>query len=72
MRSDVADTIARIDRERILAMTPAERVDFALRLSQEGLAAYMATHQLDLPVARERIAATRRAGRIRSRAAEAR
>ena len=70
MRSDVAEAVSRVDRERLLALTPAERVEFALRLSAEGLASYMATHQVDMKTARERIAATRRAGRPRSRAAE--
>jgi len=70
MRSNVAEAVSRADRQRLLALTPAERVEFALRLSAEGLAAYMATHQVDMATARARIAATRRAGRPRSLAAE--
>lgn len=64
MRSDVAEAIARMDRERILAMTPGERVDLALRLSADGLAEYVAMHQVDRATAREQIAVTRRAGRV--------
>jgi hypothetical protein len=59
-----------MDRERIAAMTPDERVALVLRLSREGLASYMTTHQVDLPTARARIGATRRLGRPRSRSAE--
>jgi len=70
MQSRVASDIAKIDRDRLTAMTPAERVDFALKLSADGLASYMATHQVDRATAREQIAATRRAGRARSRSAE--
>jgi hypothetical protein len=72
MRSAVASAVARIERERLLALTPAGRVALALRLSADGLAAYMRTHQVDLPTARREIAATRRAGRPRSRSAEGR
>jgi hypothetical protein len=71
MRSEVAEAVSRIDRQRLLALTPAERVEFSLRLGAEGLSAYMAMHNVDLATARARIAATRRAGRRRSRAAEA-
>ncbi|MCC7008180.1 MAG: hypothetical protein IT184_05140 [Acidobacteria bacterium] len=70
MHSALASDIARMDRERMLALTPAERVELAMRLSAEGLAAYMAAHEVDLRTARAAIAATRRAGRPRSRSAE--
>jgi hypothetical protein len=70
MRSPVASEITRIDRERVAAMTPDERVALVLQLSREGLASYMAVHQIDGPTARARIHATRRLGRPRSRSSE--
>lgn len=72
MPSRVASDIASIDRSRVLAMTPAERVALVVRLSAEGLASFMATHQVDRETAKERIAATRRAGRPRSVSSERR
>lgn len=44
-------------------MSAAERVALAMRLCDEGLAAYMAVHRVDRPTAVARIRATRRAGR---------
>lgn len=72
MRSQVASDIANADRARALAMTPTERVELVVRLSAEGLASFMATHQVDRATAKERIAATRRAGRPRSVSSERR
>ena len=72
MRSRVAQEIARFDRERVASMTPAQRVELALRLSDEGLASFMASQNVDRATARSRIAATRRAGRPRSLSSECR
>ena len=52
-------------------MTPAERVALVVRLSEEGLASYMATHGLDRQTAITRIRATRRVGRRPSASADA-
>jgi len=70
MRSRVAGEIAQVDRERVAAMTPDERVALVQKLSREGLESYVAVHQVDRPTARARIGATRRLGRPRSRSAE--
>jgi hypothetical protein len=70
MPSRSAAETAREQRERVAAMTPAARVALALRLGDEGLAAYMAQHGVDRRTARAQIAATRRAGRRRSVSAE--
>jgi hypothetical protein len=52
-------------------MTPADRVALAVRLGDQGLASYMATHGLDRQTAIARIRATRRLGRRRSASADA-
>lgn len=70
MPSTVAATIARQHRERLAALTPAERVALVVRMGQEGLAAHMAQRGVDRATARAEIAATRRAGRRRSGSAE--
>ena len=67
-RSAQAGEQARI--ERLAAMTPGERVDLALRLGEQGLAGYMATHGVDRQTAVARIQATRRLGRRRSACAD--
>ena len=72
MRSRVAEEIARSDRERVANMTPAQRIELALRLSDEGLASFMASQNVDRATALARIAATRRAGRPRSVSSERR
>jgi len=51
-------------------MTPAERVALAMRLSEEGLASFMALHGVDRRAAIARIKATRRAGRRPSASAD--
>jgi hypothetical protein len=50
-------------------MTPAQRVALALRLSDEGLAAYMTTHGVDRRTAIRQIKATHQVGRRPSRCA---
>jgi hypothetical protein len=63
MRSRVADMTARRRAERLAAMTPAHRVGLALQLAEEGLAAFMSTHNVDRATAVMRIKATRHLGR---------
>ena len=70
MRSRTAARLVRDRSERMLAMTPDERVAIALRLGEEGLAAYIAVHAVDRHAAITRIKATRRLGRRRSAAAD--
>jgi hypothetical protein len=57
--------------ERLLAMTPGERVSLVVRLGEEGLASYMAVQGVDRQTAVARIKATRRLGRRPSACAEA-
>jgi len=71
MCSAVAHAVSEEQRERLAAMTPAERVALVVRLSEEGLASYMATHGLDRQTAITRIRATRRVGRRPSASADA-
>lgn len=71
MRSRIANAIARERMERFAVMTPGERVRLAVRLSEDGLASYMATHRVDRRAAVTRIKATRRLGRRFSACAEA-
>lgn len=70
MRSRSADAIATARAARLAAMTPDARVSLAGRLSEDGLASFMAAHQLDRRSAIARIKATRRLGRRPSRAAD--
>jgi hypothetical protein len=51
-------------------MTPDARVRLAARLTEEGLASFMAVHALDRASAIARIKATRRLGRRPSRSAD--
>ena len=71
MCSAVAHAVSKEQREQLAAMTPAERVALVVRLSEEGLASYMATHGLDRQTAITRIRATRRVGRRPSASADA-
>ena len=72
MRCAVAQAVSQEQREQLAAMTPAERVALVVvRLSEEGLASYMATHGLDRQTAITRIRATRRVGRRPSASADA-
>ena len=63
MRSQAAADARQRQFERYAAMTPDERVALALRLGEEGLAAYMATHGVDRRTAVARIRVTHRVGR---------
>lgn len=71
MRCAVAQAVSQEQREQLAAMTPAERIALVVRLSEEGLASYMATHGLDRQTAIARIRATRRVGRRSSASADA-
>jgi hypothetical protein len=71
MRSNVARAVARSRAEQVARLTPAERIALALRLSREGIAVYMTTHQADRRTATRQIKATRRLGRRYSASAAA-
>lgn len=71
MHSAAAHAVSQAQREQLAAMTPGERVALAVRLGDEGLASYMATHGVDRQTAIARIRATRRLGRRRSAAVDA-
>lgn len=66
MPSKLASEVRRRQFERFAAMTPAERVGLAMRLGEEGLMSYMATHGVDRRTAIARIKETRRLGRRHS------
>jgi hypothetical protein len=70
MRSRTAEAIDRDRAARIAALTPEERVALALRLADQGLAAFMSAHNVDRATAMTRIKATRRLGRRRSASAD--
>lgn len=70
MRSRSAVAIAETRTARLAAMTPDERVRLALRLREDGLTNFMATHRLDRRSAIARIKATRQLGRRPSRCAD--
>lgn len=70
MRSRSAAAIAEARATRLAAMTPDARVSLALRLTEVGLANFMAAHQLDRRSAIARIKATHRLGRRPSRSAD--
>jgi hypothetical protein len=70
MRSAMAGELARRRQERLARMTPAECVLLAIRMGEEGLASYMATHGVDRATAVARIKATRRMGRRPSGSAD--
>ncbi|HZM97378.1 MAG TPA: hypothetical protein VFB92_28355 [Vicinamibacterales bacterium] len=70
MHSRSASAIDRRRIDRLMAMTPDERIRLAERLGEEGLASYMDTHHVDRQTAVARIKATRRLGRRPSACAE--
>lgn len=71
MRSKSAEAVAQRRAERLAALSPAARVALAMRLAEDGLRTYMATHRVERRTALARIKATRRLGRRRSASAEA-
>jgi hypothetical protein len=68
MRS-VADEVRRQRQAALCALADAQRVDLALRLGDEDLAAYCAAERLDPGTARQRLRARRQLGRRPSRCA---
>jgi hypothetical protein len=69
--SKVARAVARSRADQLARLTPAERIALAVRLAEEGLAAYMTTHRVDRRTATRQIKATRRLGRRYSASAAA-
>jgi len=67
MRSKVAEETRRADRERILAMTPAERFELALKLRERGIEIYMDANNVDRETALQRLYRIRHLGRRPSR-----
>ena len=63
MRSRSAAAVEESRAARLAAMTAEARVRLAIRLGEDGLSSFMATHRLDRRSAVARIKATRRIGR---------
>ena len=61
--TSVSDDLRREQRERTEKMTPAERLALAEKLSEEGLAAFMAANGMDRRSALNAIRRSRRVGR---------
>jgi hypothetical protein len=66
----VADALGQRNREALAAMTPAERVQLALRLGDEDVERFRRAHGLDEASARREIGRRRQTGRSRSAAVE--
>jgi len=66
MRS-VADDLREEQLREMQKLTPEERIELALRLGEEGLRFFMATHGLTREEAIRQIRRQRRAGRAPSR-----
>jgi hypothetical protein len=71
MRS-VADDLRARTRDADARLTPAERVERALRLGDDDLQAFIARHGLSLADARRRLSRQRQLGRRPSRCASVR
>jgi cell division inhibitor SulA len=65
--SRVAQKLREASRERVLRMTPAERLEEALRLGQRAIADYAAAHGLERDAARRELERAAQAGRRYSR-----
>jgi hypothetical protein len=61
--ASVADAFRTSLRQRLLALTPGERVDLTARLAASDLEIYCAAHGVSLDAAREHLARRRAAGR---------
>jgi hypothetical protein len=61
--SRVAQKLREASRERVLRMTPAERLAEALRLGQRAIAAYAAAHGIQPDAARRELEKTAQVGR---------
>jgi hypothetical protein len=66
----VRDGLRRDTIERVLALTPRERIDLAFSLGEDDLRLFMQTHRLDRPSAIARLRAQRQAGRSHSVASQ--
>jgi hypothetical protein len=64
--TSVAGDLRRLQHDRLAAMTPAERVELALRLGERDLDLFCAVQQLPRAAARRLLARTRRLGRCPS------
>ena len=71
MPSKVASHVSRRRVRRIAALTPAERIQLAERLGEEGVASFVITQRVDRRTAIARIKATHRLGRRHSASAAA-
>jgi hypothetical protein len=68
--SSVADQLRDESRRRVLGMSPAERLELALRLGDEDARLFAAAHGLSEAEARLALARRRQAGRTPSAAAQ--
>ena len=59
----MAGDLRRLQRDRLAAMTPAERVELAFRLGERDLDLFCAVQKLPRGLARRLLARTRRLGR---------
>jgi hypothetical protein len=66
----VADELRRELRERILAMTPAERIALTARLAESDLDLFCSARQIPRDEARRLLIRARQAGRRPSRVAQ--
>ena len=66
----VADDLRRALRERILAMTPGERIALTARLAESDLDLFCAARQIPRDEARRLLVRARQAGRLPSRVAQ--
>jgi hypothetical protein len=71
MRSKVASDVSRRRRLRLAALTPAERVQLAERLGEQGIGSFMIVQRVDRRTAIARIKAAHRLGRRHSTSAAA-
>ena len=71
MPSKVASEVSRRRLQRLAALTPAERIQLAERLGEEGVASFVITQSVDRRTAIARIKATHRLGRRHSASAAA-
>jgi hypothetical protein len=61
--ASVADVLRNELADRVRAMSPEERLDLALRLGEDDLAAYAASRKIEHSEARRVLRRARRAGR---------
>jgi hypothetical protein len=59
----IADTLRAADREEVARLSPAERLELALRLGDEGLELFRQARGLDHETARRLLERQRQAGR---------